>query len=58
MTAIDSHVTVEIARDCTAHQPDLFIVYLGNNEVVGPTDRPPSSSNGRRIEDSSAPPPG
>jgi tetratricopeptide (TPR) repeat protein len=36
MTAINSHVAVDIARDCAAHQPDLFIVYMGNNEVVGP----------------------
>ncbi len=36
MTAINSHVAVEIAHDCAAHQPDLFIVYMGNNEVVGP----------------------
>jgi tetratricopeptide (TPR) repeat protein len=36
MTAINSHVGLEIARDCAAHQPDLFIVYMGNNEVVGP----------------------
>jgi tetratricopeptide (TPR) repeat protein len=36
MTAINSHVAVEIARDCIAHQPDLFVVYMGNNEVVGP----------------------
>jgi tetratricopeptide (TPR) repeat protein len=34
--AINSHVVVEIARDCSRHQPDLFIVYLGNNEVIGP----------------------
>jgi tetratricopeptide (TPR) repeat protein len=36
MTAINSYVTLEIARDCAAHQPDLFIVYMGNNEIVGP----------------------
>ena len=36
MTAINSHVVVPIARDCGRHGPDLFIVYLGNNEVVGP----------------------
>jgi tetratricopeptide (TPR) repeat protein len=36
MTAINSHVAVEIAHDCAAHQPDLFVVYMGNNEVVGP----------------------
>ena len=34
--AINSHVVVEIAGDCAHHQPDLFIVYLGNNEVIGP----------------------
>jgi tetratricopeptide (TPR) repeat protein len=36
MTAINSHVVLEIARDCAAQQPDLFVVYMGNNEVVGP----------------------
>ena len=36
MTAINSHVVYHIARDCADHEPDLFIVYLGNNEVVGP----------------------
>ena len=36
MTAINSHVVLPISRDCAEHDPDLFIVYLGNNEVVGP----------------------
>ncbi len=36
MTAINSHVVLPIARDCADHDPDLFIVYMGNNEVVGP----------------------
>jgi len=36
MPAINSHVVLEIAKDCAHHQADLFIVYLGNNEVVGP----------------------
>jgi len=36
MTAINSHVILPIARDCATCQPDLFIVYMGNNEVVGP----------------------
>lgn len=35
-TAINSHVVREIAAECAGHQPDLFIVYLGNNEVIGP----------------------
>lgn len=36
MTAINSHVILPIARDCATLQPDLYIVYMGNNEVVGP----------------------
>jgi tetratricopeptide (TPR) repeat protein len=36
MPAINSHVVLPIARDCARHQADLFVVYLGNNEVVGP----------------------
>ena len=34
--AINSHVVLAIAKDCAKHEPDLFIVYLGNNEVTGP----------------------
>ena len=36
MTSINSHVVREIADECTEHAPDLFIVYMGNNEVIGP----------------------
>lgn len=36
ITAINSHVVREIAQDCARHSPDLFLVYMGNNEVVGP----------------------
>ncbi|MBP7049397.1 MAG: tetratricopeptide repeat protein [Phycisphaerae bacterium] len=36
MAAINSHVVLEIAKDCARYEPDLFVVYLGNNEVVGP----------------------
>lgn len=36
MIAINSHVTRRIASECAQHQPDLFIVHLGNNEIVGP----------------------
>jgi len=35
-TAIDSHVMLPIARDLAQHQPDLFLLYAGSNEVVGP----------------------
>ena len=34
--AINSHVVLRIAEGLANQQPDLFIVYSGNNEVVGP----------------------
>jgi len=40
VTAMNSHVVRRIAQDCAKHQPDLFIVYMGNNEVVGPYGPP------------------
>ena len=36
MPAINSHVVVEITKDFAKHRPDLFVAYLGHNEVVGP----------------------
>lgn len=36
MTAINSHVILPIAQDCAAQQGDLWIIYMGNNEMVGP----------------------
>lgn len=36
ITAINSHVVRRIAAQCARLDPDLFIVYMGNNEVVGP----------------------
>lgn len=36
MSAINSHVVLKIAEECASRQNDLFVVYLGNNEVVGP----------------------
>ncbi len=36
MTAIDSHVILPIARDCAAQHGDFWVIYMGNNEVVGP----------------------
>jgi tetratricopeptide (TPR) repeat protein len=35
-TAINSHVIVPIARECAGHEGDFWIVYMGNNEMVGP----------------------
>ncbi len=34
--AINSHVLLPIARGLASQQPDVFIIYSGNNEVVGP----------------------
>lgn len=36
MTAINSHALLPIARDCARQQGDVWIVYMGNNEIVGP----------------------
>jgi tetratricopeptide (TPR) repeat protein len=36
MTAINSHVALPIVRNAVELKPDLLLVYLGNNEVVGP----------------------
>lgn len=36
MAAINSHAVLPIAKDAARYDPDLFVVYLGNNEVTGP----------------------
>ena len=36
ITAINSHVILPIAEECAARQGDLWLVYMGNNEMVGP----------------------
>ena len=36
MVAINSHVSVIIARELAGYHPDLYLVYAGSNEVVGP----------------------
>lgn len=35
-TAINSHVILPIAQECARQDGDLWIVYMGNNEVAGP----------------------
>jgi len=35
MVAINSHAILPIARECASKQGDLWIVYMGNNEVIG-----------------------
>lgn len=36
MVAINSHVSLVMARELAKYKPDLFLVYAGSNEVVGP----------------------
>lgn len=36
MTAINSHVILPIARACAPRAGDIWVLYMGNNEVVGP----------------------
>ena len=36
ITAINSHVILPIARECSKHEGDMWVVYMGNNEMVGP----------------------
>lgn len=36
MVAIDSNVILPIARDCARAKADVWVIYMGNNEVVGP----------------------
>ena len=36
VTAINSHLVRQFAEDCARLEPDLFIVYEGHNEVIGP----------------------
>ncbi len=35
MRGIDSPIIRHIARECARHEPDLFILYLGNNDIIG-----------------------
>ncbi len=36
ITGVSSHVILPIARDCARAGGDLWIIYMGNNEMVGP----------------------
>ena len=36
MVAINSNVILPIARDCVCADADIWVVHVGNNEVVGP----------------------
>jgi tetratricopeptide (TPR) repeat protein len=43
IVAVNSHAVLETAREASRLEPDLFVVYAGNNEVVGPFG--PGSAN-------------
>lgn len=36
VTAINSHAILPIARECADLEGDLWVIYMGNNEMVGP----------------------
>jgi tetratricopeptide (TPR) repeat protein len=35
-TAINSHVLLPLAKECVKHHGDIWLIYMGNNEMVGP----------------------
>jgi tetratricopeptide (TPR) repeat protein len=35
MRGVNSHILLPAARDCARQSPDVFVLYIGNNEVVG-----------------------
>jgi tetratricopeptide (TPR) repeat protein len=36
MTEINSHILLEIMDEAMAYQPDIVVLYAGNNEAIGP----------------------
>ena len=46
ITAINSHIVRNVVRQALGFGPDLLVVYMGNNEVVGPFG-PGSDGTGR-----------
>ncbi|HMJ92151.1 MAG TPA: hypothetical protein VK530_20180, partial [Candidatus Acidoferrum sp.] len=43
---IDSHIIRQIAAECARLSPDLFIVYMGNNDMIGLHSPTPGEWNG------------
>jgi tetratricopeptide (TPR) repeat protein len=35
MPGVNSHILLRVVEDCVRLHPDLFVVYMGNNEAVG-----------------------
>lgn len=48
ITAINSHAIEAIARQAVKFHPDLLVVYMGNNEVIGPYG-PSSVATGKML---------
>ncbi len=48
ITAINSHAIVPIVRQAVKFHPDLLVVYMGNNEVIGPYG-PSSVATGKML---------
>lgn len=36
ITAVNSWAILPFVRECLQYQPDVFVLYVGNNEVIGP----------------------
>jgi tetratricopeptide (TPR) repeat protein len=36
MTAINSHALLPVARECAKYDGDVWLIYMGNNEMIGP----------------------
>ncbi len=48
----NSHLVLSIAEECVSIQPDLLILYMGNNEVTGPLNTDSLSERlFRRVDD-------
>jgi len=45
MRGVDSNIILPIAKECATHQPDLFLVYMGNNDAIGLYAPEPGSHN-------------
>jgi hypothetical protein len=49
MVAINSNVILPIARDCTRADADIWVIYMGNNEVVDRSVPARCSANRHRL---------
>lgn len=45
MRGINSHIILPIARECAQLSPDVYVIYMGNNEVIGFNSPSPGQLN-------------